>query len=469
MPLKFFDTMRREKVEFKPIKPGHVGMYTCGPTVYNYPHIGNYRAYIFEDILRRYLKYKGYKVVQVMNLTDVDDKTIKGAMQNKVTLNEFTKPFTAGFFEDLKTLNIEPAEIYPRATEHVKEMGDIIIKLINKGYAYKGEDGCYYYSVSKFKNYGKLAHIKVDELKAGARVKQDEYEKESANDFALWKAWDENDGDVFWHDHVLGKGRPGWHIECSAMSTKYLGETFDIHTGGVDNIFPHHENEIAQTEAATGKKFVNYWLHCEWLLVDHKKMSKSLGNFYTLRDILAKGYDKKSIRYLLVSSHYRQQLNFTFEGLTAAKNTLERLVEFMRNLRYVADNSKAEENSNVQKVADATESEFEKAMDDDLNLPVALAAMFEFMKETNRMLASDELSKDNANLCIELMKKFDRVLGVLDEEEDIPEEIKQLAAERITARQNKNWKKSDELRDKIKSRGYAVDDAKDGYKIKKII
>ncbi|MDP2750337.1 MAG: cysteine--tRNA ligase [Nanoarchaeota archaeon] len=468
MALKFYDTMKRDKVEFKSIKPGFVGMYTCGPTVYNYPHIGNYRAYVFEDILRRYLEYKGFKVKQVMNLTDIDDKTIKGAIANNVSLDKFTEPFIKGFFDDLKTLGVEPAEVYPRATEHIKEMGDIIIKLINKGYAYKGEDGSYYYSVSKFKDYGKLSHIKVDELKAGARVKQDEYEKEQAHDFALWKAWDENDGDIFWHDPVLGKGRPGWHIECSAMSMKHLGETFDIHTGGVDNMFPHHENEIAQSEAANGKKFVNYWLHCEWLLVENKKMSKSLGNFYTLRDLISKGHDAKSIRYLLVSSHYRQQLNFTFDGLTASKQTLERLLEFMRNLRHVLQNSSASDNSAVQKIVDETEKEFEKAMDDDLNTPVALASIFDFMKEINRLIGSGDLSKDNAELCIALMEKFDKVLGILQEDEDIPEEIKKLADERILARKNKNWQKSDELRDKIKALGFIVDDAKEGYKIKKI-
>ncbi len=468
MVLRFFDTMQRKKVEFNPIKPGFVGMYTCGPTVYNYPHIGNYRAYIFEDILRRYLKYKGYKVKQVMNLTDVDDKTIKGCMKEGISLNEFTAPFIKGFFEDLKTLNVEPAEVYPRATEHVREMGDIIIKLLNKGIAYKGDDGTIYYSVSKFKNYGKLARIKVDELMAGARVSQDEYEKEQANDFALWKAWDENDGDVFWNDPVLGKGRPGWHIECSAMSMKYLGETFDIHTGGVDNIFPHHENEIAQSEAANGKKFVNYWLHCEWLLVDRKKMSKSLGNFYTLRDILAKGHDAKSVRYLLLSSHYRQQLNFTFEGLDAAKNTIERLIEFMRNLNYAAENSKSDDTMDAARLIKESEKEFEEAMDDDLNMSAALASIFEFMKETNRLMASDDISRKNAIDCIALMNKFDAVLGLFEEEESVPEEVKVLAEERMKARKNKNWAESDKLRDRIKALGYTMDDAKEGYKIKKL-
>ncbi|MDI6827410.1 MAG: cysteine--tRNA ligase, partial [Armatimonadota bacterium] len=290
MPIRYFNTLTREKNEFHAINDMKVGLYTCGPTVYDFAHIGNWRTYLFEDILRRHLESRGFEVTHVMNITDVDDKTIRGANEKGISLNEYTAPFIAAFYEDRDHLNIKPAHVYPRATEHITEMVALIKKLLEKGIAYKAEDGSIYYDISKFPDYGKLSHFKIEELKAGARVSSDEYEKEQVSDFALWKAWDEADGNVYW-DTELGRGRPGWHIECSAMSMKYLGETFDIHTGGVDNIFPHHENEIAQSEAATGKPFVNYWLHSEHLLVENRKMSKSLGNFYTLRDLIARGYD----------------------------------------------------------------------------------------------------------------------------------------------------------------------------------
>ncbi|MEM7819165.1 MAG: cysteine--tRNA ligase, partial [Candidatus Aenigmatarchaeota archaeon] len=292
MVLKLFNTLTRKKEVFKPIKKNEVRMYTCGPTVYDFAHIGNFRTYVWQDILKRWLLFKGFKVKHVMNLTDIDDKTIKGAREQGISLREFTEKYIKAFFEDSKTLNLLPADVYPRATEHIREIVELIKILIEKGYAYKGEDGSIYYDISKFKDYGKLSKLKIKELKAGARVKSDSYTKEEAYDFALWKAWDPEDGEVFFETEI-GKGRPGWHIECSAMSMKYLGETFDIHTGGVDLIFPHHENEIAQSEAATGKKFVNYWLHAEHLIVEGRKMSKSLGNFYTLRDLLAKGYDPR--------------------------------------------------------------------------------------------------------------------------------------------------------------------------------
>jgi len=289
MALRFFNTITRKKEEFVSIEPGKVGMYTCGPTVYDYAHIGNFRTYMFEDLLRRYLEYKGYEVTQVMNITDVDDKTIAGSRAKKVSLSEYTKKYIDAFFDDLDTLNIERADFYPEATTHIKEMVELVKKLLDKGFAYRS-DGDIYFKLSSFKDYGKLSKMKLENLKIGARVGKDEYEKEEASDFALWKGWDEKDGDVFWETEI-GKGRPGWHIECSAMSMKYLGEHFDIHTGGIDNMFPHHENEIAQSESATGKKFVNFWLHSLHLIVEGKKMSKSLGNIYTLRDILEKGYN----------------------------------------------------------------------------------------------------------------------------------------------------------------------------------
>ncbi|MBI4140272.1 cysteine--tRNA ligase, partial [Candidatus Woesearchaeota archaeon] len=362
--LKFYNTLSRKKESFKPIVAGHAGMYTCGPTVYNYPHLGNYRAYIFGDLLKRYLLYKCFKIKHVMNLTDVDDKTIRDSQKECISLKEFTERYAKAFFEDLQALNILPADIYPKATEHIAEMVGIIEKLLHGGFAYKGEDSSVYYKIGMFKKYGQLANIVVEQLEAGAsgRVKKDEYDKEHVRDFALWKAWTPDDGDVFW-ETSLGKGRPGWHIECSAMSMKYLGSHFDIHTGGVDLIFPHHQNEIAQSEPMTGEKFVNYWLHNDWLLVDGQKMSKSLGNFYTLRDVLAKGYSSVAIRYLLLSTHYRQQLNFTFEGLDAAKNSLQRLWDFVQKL----DEPKTtEDNSKVDKLIFDVKHKFEKAMDNDL-------------------------------------------------------------------------------------------------------
>ena len=464
MALRFFNTLTRQKEEFKPLKNMEVRMYTCGPTVYNYAHIGNFRAYMFEDQLRRYLKYKAYKVTQVMNLTDVDDKTIKGAQQQKTSLYDYTKKYKQAFFEDIKTLNIEKAEHYPAATEHIPEMIKMIETLMKKGYAYKGEDGSIYYSIKKFKDYGKLAHIKVDELKAGARVSQDEYEKETAADFALWKAWDEKDGDVAW-ESPFGKGRPGWHIECSAMSTKYLGETFDIHTGGTDNMFPHHENEIAQTEAATGKKFVRYWMHCEHLLVDSKKMSKSLGNFYTLRDLLQKGYKAKAIRYILLSTHYRQQLNFTFESLKAAEQSIQKIQDFV--IKMDEADGKEDNKETDKTIIKATEG-FEEAMDDDLNISKALGYIFEFMTEINKLAMEGKLSKKNATDAKEAIEAFDAVLGIIETTKGtLDEDIQSLVDEREEARKKKEFKTADMIRDELKSKGIILEDTPKGIRWKR--
>ncbi len=335
--LKLYNTETRQKEEIIPLDGRTIRMYTCGPTVYNFAHIGNFRTYIFEDLLRRTLKFFGYAVTQAMNLTDVDDKTIKGALEQKISLNAFTQIYKDAFFEDLKTLNIQPVEHYPAATDFIPEMIVIIEKLLQQGIAYRGQDNSIYFSIDKFPSYGRLSHLHIDELKAGAseRVAHDEYEKENVCDFVLWKAYDaERDGPIFW-ESSLGRGRPGWHIECSAMAMKLLGESIDIHVGGVDNIFPHHENEIAQSEAFSGRHFVNHWLHSEHLLVDHKKMSKSLGNFYTLRDLLKRGYTGAQVRYMLLQSHYRTQLNFTFEGLDAAASTLQRFSDFILRLQAI--------------------------------------------------------------------------------------------------------------------------------------
>ena len=465
MSLNLYNTLTRKKEEFKEIKKGYVNMYSCGPTVYNFAHIGNFRANIFADLIRRYIKYKGYKLKHVMNITDIDDKTIRDSRKEGVTLKEFTQRYTKYFFDDLETLNIEKVEVYPRATEHIKDMVELIKKLLEKGYAYKADDAIYY-NIKKFKDYGKLSHLKIDELKAGARVAQDEYDKEHVHDFALWKFWDKEDGDVFWETE-LGKGRPGWHIECSAMSMKYLGETFDIHTGGVDLIFPHHENEIAQSEAATGKPFVNYWLHNEHLLVNNKKMSKSLGNFYTLRDLLEKGYNPRSIRYVLLATHYRQKLNFTFESLKAAENSIKRIDEFMVKLKEI----KTEKNNKeIYVLIEKAKSDFEDAMDDDLNVSIALSVVFDFVKKINTFIMNENISKKDAEKAIKLMHDFDSVFGILkkQEKEEISKEIEQLIEKRQEARKNKDYKLADKIRDELKEKGIILKDTKEGIRWEKV-
>ncbi len=459
----FFNTLSRKKEVFKPLEAGKVKMYTCGPTVYDFAHIGNFRAFLFEDLLKRWLKVRGYKVTHVMNLTDIDDKTIKGSQQNHVPLSQFTDFYVKAFFEDIKVLDIEPADVYPKATEHIPEMVALIKTLMAKGCAYRGEDGSIYYAVCKFPDYGKLSKIRVDELKMGARVSQDEYAKEEAQDFALWKTWTPEDGDVFWESE-LGKGRPGWHIECSAMSMKYLGETFDIHCGGVDNMFPHHENEIAQSEAATGKKFVNYWMHNEHLLVEGKKMSKRFGNFYTLRDLLAKRYDPIAIRYLLMSTHYRQQFNFTFEGLESAQGALDRLRNFVRRLH---DTDGKDSKGKIAILTSKAEACFGGSMDDDLNIGIALASLFDFVRDVNNLLDANRVSKVEAAQVGGLIMQFDQVLGIIGKvevEEALPKDIDMLVQKREEARKAKNWKEADSIRTQLKAMGIMLEDTAQGVR-----
>ena len=464
MAIQFYNTLTRKKEAFKPIKAKEVKMYNCGPTVYDFAHIGNFRAFVCSDILKRYLLYKGFKVKQVMNITDVDDKTINGAKKEGTTLRKFTSKYEKAFFDDLESLNILKAEVFPKATEHIKEMVALIKKLLEKEVAYKSEDGSIYFAIGKFKDYGKFAHIDFDKLQSTERVKNDDYGKENATDFVLWKAYDREDGDVFWNTELC-KGRPGWHIECSAMSMKYLGETFDVHTGGIDLIFPHHQNEIAQSEAATGKKFVNYWLHNDYILVDGKKMSKRLGNFYTLRDLLKKGYNARAIRYLLLSSNYRQQLNFTLEGVTAASHSVERLNEFMTKVSLAMEKGeKGEASSEVEKLANDVTSQFEKEMDNDLEISNALAAIFEFIKEINKIY----LNKEDAKSVHDIMMKFDTVLGVLSAEEELEAEFKKLVAEREEARKKKDFKTADKIRYELKEKGIILEDTPDGVIWKKV-
>ncbi len=467
MVLKFYNTLTRKKEDFVPLKEREVGIYTCGPTVYDFAHIGNFRAYVFEDVLRRYLKYRGYKVTQVMNITDVDDKTIKNSREKGIPLAEYTKRYEEAFFEDLKALNIEEAERYPRATEHISEMVEMIKRLMDKGLAYVGEDDSIYFAISRFKDYGKLSGLEsIKGLKKGARVRQDEYGKEDPRDFALWKAWDFADGDVYWLTDI-GKGRPGWHIECSAMSTKYLGETFDIHAGGVDLIFPHHENEIAQSEGATGKPFVRYWLHNEHLLVEGQKMSKSLGNFYTLRDLLDKGHEPAAIRYLLLSSHYRQKLNFTFKRLRDAERTVERLRDFMARLQEIETN--APWNQELYEKTEATVRKFEGRMDDDLDTPRALAAVFELVGATNRAIEDGTASRENLDEIHKTFMNFDQVLGILQgKKEELPEELAALIKEREEARKRKDFATADRIRAELKEKGILLEDGPEGTRWKRV-
>ncbi|MEA2030889.1 MAG: cysteine--tRNA ligase [candidate division Zixibacteria bacterium] len=465
MALRFKNSFTRVKEEFRSIDKGKVRMYTCGPTVYNFAHIGNFRTYIFEDLLRRYLKYKGYDVTQVMNLTDIDDKTIRDSQKEGVSLKEFTDRYVKAFFEDIDSLGIERAEHYPPATEHIPEMVILIKKLVENGFAYE-VDGNYYFRISSFKNYGKLAHVDMDGLKPGARIATDEYEKDSVSDFALWKGWDEADGDVYWETE-LGKGRPGWHIECSAMSMKYLGETFDIHTGGVDNMFPHHENEIAQSEGATGKKFVNYWMHSEYLIVEGQKMSKSLGNYYTLRDLMEKGYSGVAVRYLLMSTYYRQQLNFTLTGLDAARKSLERYLDFISNLTdYVGGTSSEGE---AEQVIKKVKSGFEDALDDDLNISGAMGVVFDFIRDINRLKAENRLSIEERDQALETIRNIDTVLNFTYNEAnlDIDEGIDSLIVQRTEARKNKDFALADKIRDDLAAKGIILEDTAQGVKWKR--
>ena len=476
--IRFFNAYGRELQEFVPIADREVKMYTCGPTVWNYPHIGNYRTFVFEDLLRRFLEYRSYKVIQVMNITDVDDRIIKECRENKVGLKEFTDPYANAFFEDLNFLKVQRAEYYPRATDHIAEMVAIVEDLLKKGIAYRSDDGSIYYRITKFPNYGKLSGLKLGELKAGARVRQDDYDKDSAQDFALWKAWDENDGKIFW-ETSLGKGRPGWHIECSAMSMKYLGEHFDIHTGGVDNIFPHHENEIAQSEAYTGKKFVNYWLEAEHLLVNGVKMAKRLGNIVTVRELREKGVSAVALRLFLLSGQYRTQLNFTEQSLEQASASVRRINEFVSRLEEVSMSKDREDGMKpgaptqaVEKLISKTREDYVSSLDNDLDTPRALASVFEFITDGNKLLDANQVSQRDATAMLDFMlKDFDSVFAVVirstDVESSLSEEIKKMLEDRVTARREKNWKLADSIREKLLEAGIEVQDTPQGQKWRK--
>ncbi len=443
------------------MEPGVVRMYTCGPTVYNFAHIGNFRAYVFEDLLQRHLEFRGFRVRRVMNLTDVDDKTIRGCRAAQVPLAEFTRPFKDAFFQDLKTLRIKPADDFPEATAacHIARMISMIAGLMEKGHAYRAEDGSVYFRIRSFPAYGRLAHIVLDELQAGVRVRADEYEKENVGDFALWKAWDEADGDVGW-ESPWGRGRPGWHIECSAMATGLLGPQLDIHCGGEDNIFPHHEAEIAQSESVTGLQFSRYWMHCRHLQVEGTKMAKSAGNFFTLRDLMEKGWTGREVRYALLAVKYREPLNFTMDGLAAARSALLRLDEWTSRLKETAAGATTPTDPGIPGL-----EAFGDSLDDDLNISAALAAIFDAIRESNRRMDQKALTAGGARFLLDWLGAVQSVLALDPEAAAVPPEVEALLALRSQARQDKDWKASDRFRDEIAALGWTVKDTKDGYKL----
>ncbi|HLB52384.1 MAG TPA: cysteine--tRNA ligase, partial [Chlamydiales bacterium] len=461
------ETRQKELAIFE--KKGVVRIYICGPTIYDFAHIGNFRTYLFEDLLRRTLKFFGYQVIETMNITDVDDKTIRGATEKKVKLKEFTDPFRKAFFEDLKTLHIEPVEHYLDATDYIPEMIRLIEILLEKGVAYQSPNGSVYFNIRQFPSYGRLAHLQLEPEKSIEGHEADEYGKENVSDFVLWKAYDpERDGVIYW-ESPFGKGRPGWHIECSAMAMKSLGETIDIHCGGIDNLFPHHENEIAQSECCTGKRFVRYWLHSEHLLVNHQKMSKSLGNFYTLRDLLKKGYQGMEVRFHLLSSHYRTQLNFTFQGMDAARASLARMKAFALRLQEISQGS-VDESRGVDEALKRADLAFQESLADDLNISAALGAVFDLIREVNVLADEGKVGREGAIATLSKWGEWNQVLGFLPQgqrEEAIPEELSQLLQEREEARKSRNFSLSDQLRETIEEKGYLVEDTPSGARLKK--
>jgi cysteinyl-tRNA synthetase len=477
MTLRFHNTLTRTLEDFEPSEEGHVRMYTCGPTVYDRAHIGNFRAFTWEDLLRRYLEWRGYRVTQVMNITDVDDRTIQAAVDREISLEEVTDPVTEAFFEDWETLGLERVERNPRATEHVPQMIDLVRRLEERGFTYE-KDGSVYFAIERFPGYGRLANVDPDALRVGGRVEGDEnYSKENPRDFVLWKGGARgHEGDVAVWDSPWGPGRPGWHLECSAMAMEYLGETLDIHTGGVDNIFPHHVNEIAQSEGATGKPFSRWWMHAEHLLSEGQKMSKSLGNFYTLQSLLERGHRPSAIRYLLLSAHYRTQLNFTLDGLKDADRAVGRLYEFRRRLRDTTTRADSGEDSpDLARLADRWRVAFVDALDDDLNVSDALGATFTLVREAN--LALDRAGPGSSAGVPALraaLEDFDAVFGVLSLREreeasgvaDLAEWIEERIAARAAARANRDFALGDAIRDELLDRGVALEDGPSGTRWK---
>ncbi|MCU1339453.1 MAG: cysteinyl-tRNA synthetase [Bryobacterales bacterium] len=465
MSLRFYNTLTQQVEEFTPLHDNVVRMYTCGPTVYNYVHIGNLRTFTFQDILRRWLRARGYQLDHVMNITDVEDKIIRNAKAENKSIQEYTATYTQAFLDDIATLRLERPERIVKATEHIPEMVDAVKKLEERGFTYVS-DGSVYYSIANFPSYGKLSHNDFSGIRAGARVDVDEYDKADARDFVLWKA--QKNGEPGW-DSALGKGRPGWHIECSAMAMKYLGETLDIHTGGVDLTFPHHENEIAQSEAITGKPFVRYWLHSEHLSIDAQKMSKSAGNFFTLRDLLGMDYTPEAIRYLLASVPYRKKLNFTFEGLKAAAASIDRLRNY--KLRLETDKFPAGTNSTLAERTRTASAAFDAALDEDLNTAEALAAVFEYVRDTNTAMDAGEFPAGNVAEALEFLTRFDSVFDVLKPSTRTgglsDAEVDALIAERAAAKKSRDFTRSDEIRAQLAAQGVILEDTKEGVRWKR--
>jgi cysteinyl-tRNA synthetase len=476
MPLRLYNTLTQELQVFEPTRDNEVRMYTCGPTVYNYVHIGNLRTFTFQDILRRWLRYRGYRLNHVMNITDVEDKIIAAAGKAHQTITEYTEPYEKAFFEDTGTLRLERPERIAKATEHVDEMAEAIEVLTAKGCTYVS-DGSTYFRIASFPGYGKLSHNNFEGIMSGARVDNDEYEKADARDFVLWKA--RKGDEPFWHEPI-GDGRPGWHIECSVMAMKYLGETLDIHAGGVDLTFPHHENEIAQSESITGKPFARFWLHSEHLQIESQKMSKSLGNFYTLRDLMQQGHQPDAIRYLLASVPYRKKLNFTFDGLKAAATSIDRL----RNFEHRLKNAKLPTGQTPELAARASAAtrQFEESMDEDLNTAEALAAVFEYVRETNTALDEDRFPDGNRADAARVLTAFDSVFDVLRTNEAVgitagavsqdeaglaEADIEALIAERTAAKRARNFSVADEIRATLLDKGIVIEDTKDGVRWKR--
>ena len=465
------NTLTNRKEVFAPLHAGEVRMYTCGPTVYDYAHIGNYRTFVFQDILRRFLRSRGFRMMHVMNLTDVDDRIIQNAAEKRISIFDYAAQYIQAFKEDMNTLSCETPERLVRATDHIEDMVKLIQKLEAKGLTYRS-DGSIYYRIAKFPPYGELSKVDLSGIKAGARVETDRYEKDDARDFALWKA--PKPGEHFW-ETAIGPGRPGWHIECSAMAMKYLGETLDIHTGGIDLVFPHHENEIAQSEAATGHVFVKYWLHAEHLIIDGEKMSKSLGNYYTLRDLFRKGHKPSTVRYLLASVPYRRQLNFTADSIQQAASSVERLRNFVVRLQE----EKFPEGANpaMPARADKAVADFEAGLADDLNTAVALAAIFDLVRDVNTAIDRGEFRRHDASQILTAMKKFDQIFAVIEDHDEArlsalglgsvgdaisAEQIDALVAARQEARKQRNFKRADEIRQELADRGILVEDTRDG-------
>jgi cysteinyl-tRNA synthetase len=465
MALRFSNTLTHQVEEFAPALDNVVRMYTCGPTVYSYAHIGNFRSFTFYDILRRWLRLRGMRMDHVMNITDVDDKIIRNAVAEGKSLTEYTAIYEKAFLDDCAALRLERPERLVRATEHIPEMAKAIAQLAEKGYTYKS-DGSIYYRIAKFPEYGKLSHSDFSGMRSGARVDVDEYDKADARDFVLWKA--PKDGEPFW-DTELGPGRPGWHIECSVMAIEFLGSTLDIHAGGIDLVFPHHENEIAQSEALTGKPFARFWLHSEFLLVEGQKMSKSLGNFFTLRDVLAQGYQPEAVRYLLASVPYRKALNFTFDGLKSAATSIERLRNYKLRLE-TAKFPEAEGSSALARTAQARQ-DFEQSLDDDLNTAQALAAVFEYVRETNSAMDAGAFPAAAVQPALELLGRFDSVFEVLEPTRQpdtlADREIDARIAQRAQAKKSRDFAGADRIRQELLEQGIVLEDTKDGVRWKR--